>query len=171
MIDFEVKGERELTIWLDTMPDAVKRIVADRMTREVETLYKAVKTNLEEYAPSTLGNWGFRATGKLAKSIQTNVVTGADSVEGIVFSDGSVPYALVQEYGGGGEGVELAPVTARVMAFIWQGSKWFSAGHIRGQTPAKRYLRNALDAEKEGILTRLNSEIVAALNQTKGTPE
>ena len=127
----------------------------------MDGLLAAVRGRLDSYAPATTENHG--PTGKLADSLAIGVIETEDSITGRVWADpAEAPYAFVQEYGGGGGG-PLQPQVAEAMHFIWHGKEHFRQFIIRGETPAKRYLRDTLASEGPAIVEDLHQAVMDGL--------
>jgi phage gpG-like protein len=85
-------------------------------------------------------------SGALLRSIHVETNENADGFGARVFSDGSVPYARIQEYGGRVNIPALAPVNAKALAFAWGGRMVFAksvAAHVV-DLPERSYMRYSL---------------------------
>ena len=162
MFEVELIGENELVTRFAGMSDAIRQLLAGQMRTEMGSLLAAVRGNLDTYASATMENHG--PSGNLAASLQSAVSEDETLVQGRVFSDGSAPYALVQELGGGG-GAVIVPKLATYLHYVWRGTEWFKKAVIRGDTPAKRYLRNALSAEGPAIVERLHAAVLEGVKK------
>ncbi|MGH6889799.1 MAG: hypothetical protein ACREHF_11500 [Rhizomicrobium sp.] len=83
-------------------------------------------------------------SGALRDSVRAE--TDADGTGARVFSDGSVPYARIHEYGGRINVPEIAPDEAKALAFAYGGRMVFAkhaAAHVV-TIPERSYLRSAL---------------------------
>ena len=85
-------------------------------------------------------------SGALRRSIQTDVAENARGVQARVFSDGSVPYARIQEFGGRIAMPAIAAVSAKSLAFAYEGRLVFARranAHV-ATLPERSYLRASL---------------------------
>jgi hypothetical protein len=85
-------------------------------------------------------------SGALFRSIRVESVEDADGVGARVFSDGSVSYARIQEYGGRVNIPALEPVRAKALAFAYGGRMVFAksaAAHV-AHIPERSYMRSSL---------------------------
>jgi hypothetical protein len=86
------------------------------------------------------------SNGKLAGSLQADVQISSEGATARIASDGSVPYAGIEEYGGRIETPEIVPCGAKVLAFPFHGKLVFAA-HTKAhdvEIPARPYLAPAL---------------------------
>ena len=102
-------------------------------------------------------------SGALRRSIvETGLVGGTTTFTDGVASDGSVAYARIQEYGGRVNIPEIAPRSAKTLAFEYGGRLVFArhvAAHVV-EIPERSYLRASL-AEQQDSLTDTIRKIVA----------
>ncbi|MGH6878879.1 MAG: hypothetical protein ACREHV_16085 [Rhizomicrobium sp.] len=85
-------------------------------------------------------------SGALLRSIHAETDEDADGIGARVFSDGSVPYAHIQEFGGRMSIPALAPVSAKVLAFAYGGRMVFAkrtVAHVV-DIPERSYMRASL---------------------------
>ncbi|HEX4079584.1 MAG TPA: hypothetical protein VHX61_12015 [Rhizomicrobium sp.] len=85
-------------------------------------------------------------SGALLRSIQAETNEDEDGFGAQVFSDGSVPYARIQEYGGRVNIPALTPVHAKALAFAYGGRMVFAksaAAHVV-DIPERSYMRSSL---------------------------
>lgn len=86
-------------------------------------------------------------SGALLRSIRAATAEDEGSISARVFSDGSVPYARIQEYGGHLNIPAAIPGHAKALAFAYGGRLVFAkrtAAHV-AEIPARSYLRSSLD--------------------------
>jgi HK97 gp10 family phage protein len=93
MITVEV-NDRALVARLDAMPSKVQASLKRRITQLALTLQSKVKQ--DKLSGQALNV----RTGNLRRSINYEVIADATSVTGRVFSDSSVKYAAIHEFGG-----------------------------------------------------------------------
>ena len=101
-------------------------------------------------------------SGALYRSIKANLVENPTSIYGRVYSDGSVPYARIHEYGG----TIQHPGSSKFQA--WQGpAGWVFTHFTRPHAipiPQRSYLRSSL-AEMQGeIVARLTTAVRSAVS-------
>ncbi|HEX3429543.1 MAG TPA: hypothetical protein VHT03_01545 [Rhizomicrobium sp.] len=86
-------------------------------------------------------------SGALRASIRAETGEDESGFAARVFSNGSVPYARIQEYGGRIAVPELAPINAQALAFAYGGRLVF-AHRVRAHAvtiPERSYMRISLD--------------------------
>jgi phage gpG-like protein len=86
-------------------------------------------------------------SGALRASLRAAIADDARGFQARVWSDGSLPYARVQEYGGRIAVPEIAAKNAKALAFPYGGRLVF-ARRTRAHAvtiPARRYMRSSLD--------------------------
>ena len=124
---------------LAALPGEVRGGVRETMQAEMLELLATVQAKLS-------GGVLNSRTGNLRASIQAELGEDDTSIAARVFSDGSVPYARIQEYGGRIEIPEMTPVNAKALAFAWHGRMVFAkrtAAHAVTM-PERSYLRSSL---------------------------
>ena len=106
-----------------------------------------------------------RRTGNLRASIQRAIDNQADAVIGRVFSDGTVKYARIHEYGGTIRIPDVYPVRAQALHFFTGGKEVF-AKHVRAHTvtmPERSFMRSALADRRDAILAALKAAVIKGL--------
>ena len=124
---------------LAALPGEVRSGVRETMQAELLELLATVQAKLS-------GGVLNARSGHLRDSIQAEMSEDDSSVAARIFSDGSVPYARIQEYGGRIEVPEMTPVNAKALAFAWHGRMVF-AKHTAAHTvtiPERPYLHSSL---------------------------
>ena len=98
-------------------------------------------------------------TGHLRASIKSQLVEDSTSLFGRVFSDGSVPYAAIHEYGGVTRPHEIVARYAKALAFQWHGEQVFfkRVNHPGSKIPERSYLRSSLADMQNTIIEKLTS--------------
>jgi phage gpG-like protein len=138
MIAAQINAARAMAK-LAALPGEVRSGVRETMQAELLELLATVQAKLS-------GGVLNARSGNLRDSIQAEMSEDDSSVAARVFSDGSVPYARIQEYGGRIEVPEMAPVNAKALAFAWHGRMVFAkrtAAHTV-TIPERSYLRSSL---------------------------
>jgi len=100
-------------------------------------------------------------TGNLLRSIRSETSDNGARV----FSDGSVPYARIQEYGGRVSVPAIEPVNAKALAFAYDGRMVFAkrtAAHAV-DIPERSYLRASLDEFAPAFLDDIRKLVAEAL--------
>lgn len=93
MFTLEVVGDKSIIARLDAMPDALHGELKRTVERLVALLQQKVWAKLQ-------GPVLKHRTGKLARSIDQIVIDEPESIIGRVFSNGTVAYARIHEFGG-----------------------------------------------------------------------
>ena len=94
MISFQVVGDKAVVARLQTLPDRLRVVLIARM--QAFTALMVGRVRREKLS----GNPLHRRSGNLSASIRQDVQNTPASVIGRVYSDGTVPYAKVHEFGG-----------------------------------------------------------------------
>ena len=104
-------------------------------------------------------------SGALRGSIRADVAEDARGFQASVFSDGSLAYARIQEYGGRIALPAIAPVDAKALAFAFEGRFVFAkrAGAHVVTIPERSYLRASL-AEFAPALARSFRKVAGGLD-------
>jgi hypothetical protein len=103
-------------------------------------------------------------SGKLLRSIRAEVSDDAEVISARVFSDGSVPYAQIQEYGGRVSIPAVSAVIAKAMAFAYEGRLVFArsvAAHVV-DIPERSYMRSSLDEFAWTFVDEINAAVAGA---------
>jgi phage gpG-like protein len=105
-------------------------------------------------------------SGALRQSmVETGIVAGSSSIADTVASDGSVPYARIQEYGGRVEIPEIVPRNAKALAFEYGGRLVFS-GHATAHVvdiPARSFLHSSLAELKTSLTDDICEAVLESL--------
>jgi len=86
-------------------------------------------------------------SGGLRSSLRAAIVEDGSGFRARVWSEGSLPYAHIQEYGGRVAVPEIAARNAKALAFLYNGRLVF-ARRVRAHSvtiPERRYMRGALE--------------------------
>jgi phage gpG-like protein len=165
MLQLSLEGQAQLAERLSAMPDRLRAALAEKVDALAQTLFaQVVGVNLSGGVLNT-------RTGALRDSIrmQASQQDGAIGVE--IFSDGDLPYAAIQEYGGKTAAHEILPDKARVLAFVMNGSRVFARRiqHPGSQIPERSYLRSALEDQGEDIAQGLTTVVTRLSKDLKGS--
>jgi hypothetical protein len=140
------------------LPGEVRSGVRKTMQAELLELLATVQAKLS-------GGVLNSRSGNLRSSIQAELLEDDSSIATRVFSDGSVPYARTQEFGGRVEIPEMAPVNAKALAFAYGGRMVFAkraAAHTV-TIPERSYLCSSLDEFAEGFVDGIRKVAVEAV--------
>jgi phage gpG-like protein len=165
MLQLSLEGQAELAERLGAMPDRLRAALAEKIDALAQTLFaQVVGVNLSGGVLNT-------RSGALRDSIrmQASQQDGAIGVE--IFSDGDVPYAAIQEYGGKTAAHEILPDKARVLAFVMNGRRVFARRiqHPGSQIPERSYLRSALEDQGDDIAQGLTTVVTRLSKDLKGS--
>ena len=160
MLRLSLEGQPALSERLGAMPDRLRAALAEKVDALAQTLFaQVVGVNLSGGVLNT-------RSGSLRDSIrmQASQQDGAIGVE--IFSDGDVPYAAIQEYGGKTAAHEILPDKAQLLAFAMNGKQVFARKiqHPGSQIPERSYLRSALEEQGDDIAQGL-SNVVTSLSK------
>jgi hypothetical protein len=143
---------------LAALPGAVRGGVRESMQAELLELLATVQAKLS-------GGVLNARTGNLCASIQAELGEDDTSIVARVFSDGSVPYARIQEYGGRIEVPEMTPVNAKALAFAWHGRMVFAkrtAAHTV-TIPERSFVRSSLAEFTESFVDGIRKVAAEAI--------
>ena len=159
MLRVDIVGDAQLQERFRGMPD--------RMRRALVTKVYALTLMLEAYVKQEKlsGQVLKTVSGRLKRSIQSDVRTDGEIVRGRVFSSGDVPYAGIHEFGGRTSPHDILPVKAKALAFMYNGKLTFAkiVHHPGSIMPERSYLRSSLDDKKSQIVTELTQAVTEAL--------
>ena len=106
-------------------------------------------------------------SGALRRSIvETGIVVGPGSITDSVASDGSVPYARIQEYGGRMGIPEIVPGAAKALAFEYGGRLVFArhtAAHVV-DVPERSFLRSSLAEQRSSLIEDIREAVIGSLS-------
>ena len=104
-------------------------------------------------------------SGALLRSIRIETVEDENGIGARVYSDGSIPYARIQEYGGRVNVPAIAPVHAKALAFAWDGRLVFAksaAAHVV-DIPERSYLRTSLGEFEAAFAESMHQSVADAV--------
>ena len=102
----------------------------------------------------------FPPTGALAESIQSEIKDDGQHIEASVFSDGSVPYARIHEYGG-----DIYPVRADYLHFfldVFPEGAEIVTQHVH--MPERSYLRSSFEETKDNLKLMVRAAIKRSMD-------
>jgi phage gpG-like protein len=158
MLQISLEGQEALAERLGVLPDRLRAALAEKVDALAQSLFsRVVGVNLS-------GGVLNARSGALRDSIQVESSPRDSQIGAEIFSDGDVPYAAIQEFGGKTAAHEILPDKARVLAFVGNGKQVFArrVQHPGSQIPARSYLRSALDEQGDEIVQDL-TEVVRTL--------
>ena len=147
------------------MPDRLRAALAEKVDALAQSLFaQVVDVNLS-------GGVLRAQSGALRDSIRIQTSQQDGFVGADIFSDGDVPYAAIQEYGGKTAAHEILPDKARVLAFVVNGKQVFARRiqHPGSQIPERSYLRSALEEQGDDIAQGLTDVVTRLSEDLKDT--
>ena len=159
MLSIKIVGDEVLRRKLRGMPDRIQASLLVKvwsLALELETYIKTQKLS---------GQVLHAVTGRLRRSIQSEVDMSGDVIVGKVYSAGDVPYAAIHEFGGRTAPHDIYPVKARALAFMQDGKMAFYK-HVRhpgSLIPERSYMRSALGDKRDHIVEELTSAVVRSM--------
>jgi HK97 gp10 family phage protein len=158
MINIDLQGDTQLIAKLEAMPGKLQTDLTKRITTLALQLQAAVKQKLSGQVLKV-------GSGNLRDSIGYDVVTAATAVTGTVFSDITVKYARIQEYGGTTRPHVIEPRAGGVLAFQIGGKTVFArrVNHPGSKIPARPFMRPTLAEYRDRIVTSMNQAVAESL--------
>jgi phage gpG-like protein len=158
MLQLNLDGQNDLIDRFSAMPERLRAALAAKSDALAQRLCSTVVD--EKLAGGVLNV----ASGTLRNSIRWQVIQQGDQIGASIFSDGSAPYAAIQEYGGKSAAHDILPDKARALAFLIRGKMAFArvVHHPGSQIPERSYLRSALD-EQGGAINQAFAETLTGL--------
>lgn len=134
------------TIKLRNIPEDMRRRLRVAVVRDTKELAALVRGKLS-------GTVLHVRSGRLLKSIKSEMVENANTVYGRVYSSG-VPYAAIHEYGGRTKPHLILPRNAKALHFMVGGKDVFAArvNHPGSKIPQRSYLRSSLAEIREKVV-------------------
>jgi phage gpG-like protein len=166
MLQLSPEGQEQLSERLGAMPDLLRAALAEKVDALAQQLFaQVVGVNLS-------GGVLRAQSGALRDSIRMQVSQKDNLIGAEIFSDGDVPYAAIQEYGGKTAAHEILPDKARVLAFALNGSQVFARNiqHPGSNIPARSYLRSALEEQGDDIAQGLTNVVTRLSKDLKESP-
>lgn len=158
-LSVELLKERKLLQDIDAIPDDIRAILRDKMSRWTQDLADLVSANIADRLK--------RVSGKLEDSVDWEFDDGGLSVSGHVFIHG-VPYARAQEEGAQIPPHLIYPRNGKVLAFMAAtGDKVFATRvfHPGGVIPPKHFMKDAYREMSPKITNRLYDNITRKLKK------
>lgn len=161
-LSVELLKERKLLQDIDAIPDDIRAILRDKMSRWTQDLASLVSSNIADRLN--------RVSGRLEDSVDWEFSDEGLVVEGHVFIHG-VPYARAQESGAQVPAHVILPRNGKVLAFMAaSGDKVFATRvlHPGGVIPPKYFMRDAYREMSPKITSRLYDNITRKLKRRFG---
>ena len=152
MLQISLEGQQALADRLGVLPDRLRAALAEKVDVLAQRLFsQVVGVNLS-------GGVLNARSGVLRDSIQTELSQQDGQIGAEILSDGDVPYAAIQEYGGKTAAHEIVPVKGQALAFVVGGAQRFarSVNHPGSQIPERSYLRSSLSEMSDQILAEFS---------------
>lgn len=151
IINVTITGQRELVARLAALPTNIRgkvRLAVDGLARKLEAHVKNDKLN---------GQVLRKVTGALQGSIHSESYDTGEKIVGRVFSDKSVNYAAIHEFGG--TIPDRYPVRAKALSWMAGGQRIFAMKAKGFQMPERSFLRSSLADMKDEIVQTLNAAV------------
>ena len=159
MIRFELQGDTELVAKLDAIPAKLRSDLVRRVSALSVQMEALVKRKLSGQALNV-------RSGNLRDSIVHDVDYTGSAVSGAVFSDNSVKYGRIHEYGGTTRPHVIEPKDPDgVLAFKVGGRQVFArrVNHPGSKIPARPFMRPSLEEMKPKILASFQEAAAKAI--------
>lgn len=137
-------NDTQIKARLVSMSQNVRQALKTEIYRQAVDLQKYIITEKLQAPPGYSATLLHRVSGNLARSIQQEVRESATEIQGRVYSDGSVDYAAIHEYGG---------VINRY------GRK---VGDYQIRMPERSFMRSSLRENKDNIVAALQQAVTGA---------
>lgn len=148
-------GDDKIVAKLDAMPSKVHQALLAKITGLALELQAYVQN--DKLAGQVLK----KITGHLAGSIMQDVDDQSDTITGRVYSNSSVNYAAIHEFGG--QIPARYPINGKALHFFIDGKEVF-AKYARGFTmPERSFMRSALADKKQEIIAGMTKAVQQAV--------
>jgi phage gpG-like protein len=142
----------------------------EKLAALAETLHLRARTVVEADTRKLLASVRQKLSGEVLQSrtgrLRESIRASVSGLEGRVESDGSVPYARIQDMGGVIKVPEIFPAPAKALAFAYGGRLVFAKHTAAHQVdiPARSYMRASLDEIAPVIAADMRHAIESALS-------
>jgi phage gpG-like protein len=147
MLTLSLEGQAELSERFGAMPDQLRAALKEKVDVLAQDLFgQVVGVNLS-------GGVLNARSGALRDSIALQATEQDSQIGAQVLSDGDIPYAAIQEYGGKTAAHEILPDKTKALVFVMKGKQVFARKieHPGSQIPERSYLRAALENQCDEI--------------------
>ncbi len=160
MIGITLIGNSELQAKFASLSDSLRVIVLAKSEMLVQKL--ADKIRDEKLNGQVLNS----RSGKLRNSIESDVEESGSMINASVYVAGDVPYAAIQEYGGTTKAHIIEALSAKALAFGWQGKSVFfkRVNHPGSVIPERSYLRSSLEEMQADIVSGMEDALHQAID-------
>jgi phage gpG-like protein len=159
MIDIKVEGDTQIIAKLDALPGKLQADLTKRLTSLALQMQATIKQKLSGQVLKV-------RTGNLRDSIGYDVMSATDAVTATVFSDRSVRYGAIHEYGGQTAPHVIQPRAGGVLAFQMGGKTVFARkiNHPGSKIPARPFMRPTLAEYRDRITDSMSAAVEESLN-------
>lgn len=154
-MNVEIIGDTAIRARLDSMPVRLQDALRSKADFLAKYLQRYIVT--QKLSGQVLN----KRTGALQRSITQQVTASTDSVTGKVYSDGSVDYAGIHEYGGKTNPHVIEAKGGKALAFNWNGKAVFfrKVNHPGSNMPERSFMRSSLDDNRDYIIAELQRTV------------
>lgn len=158
MITVDIVGDKQVIAKLDALPGRLHDALLKRVTSLSLQLSATVKQKLSGQVLNV-------RSGNLRRSIQSQVANQSTEVSGRVFSDSSVRYAAIHEYGGTTRPHFIEAKPGGVLAFQSGGRTVFArrVNHPGSKIPARPFMRPTLAEYRDRIIAGFEAAAAEAV--------
>ena len=155
MLKIEIVGDQDVSRKFQNLPEKIRQALRTKIFALTLTLEAHIK--LDKLSGQVLKT----VSGRLKRSIQSEVIDRIDQITGTVFSSGDVPYNAIHEFGGKTSASEIVPVKAKALRFMFHGKLTFAkrVHHPGSVMPERSFMRSGLSDMKEKIISELTSTV------------
>lgn len=155
MLKIEIIGDDEVARKFQNLPAKIRQALRAKIFALTLSLEAHIKLN------KLSGQVLKTVSGRLKRSIQSEVIDRIDIITGTVFSSGDVPYNAIHEFGGRTPPSEIIPVKAQALRFMFHGKLTFAkrVHHPGSVMPERSFMRSGLSDMKEKIVSELTTTV------------
>lgn len=163
IISVRLVGDQQLLARLDSMPDALRRVLTGKMMALALRLQAHIQKN------KLSGQVLHARTGALRRSIHPKIDQRSTGVWAKVLSSGDVKYAGIHEFGGKTKAHVIEPRKGQALAFMIGGTQVFAkrVNHPGSQMPMRSFMRSALGEKAAEISTGMKAAVIEGLLAAK----
>lgn len=155
MLKVEIVGDADVSRKFQNLPEHIRQALRAKIFALTLTLEAHIK--FDKLSGQVLKT----VSGRLKRSIQSEVIDRIDHITGKVFSSGDVPYNAIHEFGGRTSSHEIIPVKAQALRFMFNGKLTFArrVHHPGSVMPERSFMRSGLSDMKEKIISELTATV------------
>lgn len=160
-VTVQLIGDQALVAKMAALPDKLHKALVRKcwsMALKLQAYIRADKLS---------GQVLNHVTGKLWRSIQSDVVEQPGAVYGKVFSSGDVKYAGIHEFGGQTKPHLIRAINGKALAFDYMNMKpafFRQVMHPGSKMPERSFMRSGLADKKDEIVAGLQEAVAEALS-------